>query len=95
MLYSEKLTLAGSNVLCLALAVEPNLDLSTEAQDALRIMDDRPWPRRLPTGCRNGLEKPASAGFCFPATVLSGVVTRSGGTTLAAGSARCINQDSH
>ena len=61
--YSEWLTRTGSDVLCWALAVEHNLDTSTEAQDALRITDDRPWPRRLPTGCRNGLEETRLGGF--------------------------------
>jgi len=41
------------------------------------------------------LKKPASAGFLFSRPVLSGVVTRSGVTTLAAGPARCTDQDSH
>lgn len=40
------------------------------------------------------LKKPASAGFLFSRPVLSGVATRSGGTTSAAGSAHCTDQDS-
>jgi hypothetical protein len=41
------------------------------------------------------LKKPASAGFLFSRPVLSGVVIRSGVTTLAARPAQCTYQDSH
>ena len=61
--YSERLTRIGCNVLCLVFALEPNLHTSTEAQDALRIMDDRPLPRRLLTGCQDGLEETRFGGF--------------------------------
>jgi hypothetical protein len=61
--YSERLTRCGCNRLCSHLAPESNLHTSTEAQDALRIKDDRPWPRRLLTGCQNGLEETRFGGF--------------------------------
>ena len=61
--YSEMLTRSGCNVLCQRLALRSNLHTSTEAQDALRIMDDRPLPRRLLTGCQNGLEETRLGGF--------------------------------
>ena len=70
--YSQKLTRVGSDLLCQAVAVEPNLGTSTEAQDALRITDDRPWPGWLPTGCRNGLEETRLGGFFVFHQLMSG-----------------------
>lgn len=39
---------------------------NSEAQDALRIKDDRPTPGWHSKGFRDGQEKPASAGFLLP-----------------------------
>jgi hypothetical protein len=61
--YSERLTRTGCNVLCQDFAQAPNLRTSAEAQDALRIKDDRPLPRRLLTGCQDGLEETRLGGF--------------------------------
>ncbi|WP_372867926.1 hypothetical protein, partial [Pseudomonas sp.] len=61
--HSERLTRTDCDLLCCGFASAPNLRTSTEAQDALRVMDDRPSPGRLLTGCRHGLEKTRFGGF--------------------------------
>jgi hypothetical protein len=61
--HSERLTRIGCYILYQGSGTEPKLNTSTEAQDALRIMDDRPMPWRLLTGCRNGLEETRFGGF--------------------------------
>lgn len=61
--YSQWLTHGRWYVVFCACGFRPNLTPSTAAQDALRVMDDRPFARNAATGCRHGLGKPASAGF--------------------------------
>jgi hypothetical protein len=61
--HSERLTRIGCYIVYQGSGTEPKLQTSTEAQDALRIMDDRPLPWRLLTGCRNGLEETRFGGF--------------------------------
>jgi hypothetical protein len=61
----------GDSVLCQDFALELNLDTSTEAQDALRIMDDRSLPWRLLTGCQNGLEETRFGGFFVAFIILT------------------------
>jgi hypothetical protein len=61
--HSERLTRIGCYILYQGSGTEPKLQTSIEAQDALRIMVDRPLLWRLLTGCRNGLEETRFGGF--------------------------------
>ncbi|CAI8765867.1 hypothetical protein EMIT0P43_160051 [Pseudomonas jessenii] len=61
--YSECLTRDGSDIACYKLDPKRNLASPTEAQDVLRIMDDRPYARNATTRSRHGLGKTRFGGF--------------------------------
>ena len=63
MVYSQCLTRDGSDIACYKLDPMRILASPTEAQDVLRIMDDRPYARNAATRSRHGLGKTRFGGF--------------------------------